>query len=99
MSQSSDSHPSPSGVVPGQPLAKLIRSKATRAFLTKDGQWTAHVQNAARFTDLSLARAAMQQFQLHDVELYYFFGDGSLTRYDFAIPLDEPLTRPAISSG
>jgi len=68
-------------------MRKLIRSKATRRFLTTDGHWTGKVDNAGRFSDESLVRAAMQIFHLHDVELYYLFGEHATSEYDFAISL------------
>jgi hypothetical protein len=68
-------------------MCKLIRSRATRDFLTTDGHWTRKLKNAARFPEQSLAQAAVQQFQLHDVELYYLFWDNGTSQHDFTIPL------------
>ena len=71
----------------GFTMSKLIRSKATKRFLTTDGHWTAEVDNAERFFDQSLVSAAIHKFQLHDVELYYLFGEHGPSEYDFAISL------------
>ena len=68
-------------------MFKLIRSKATRHFLTTDGHWTGKVEKAARFSEESLVRAAVQKFQLHNVELYYLFWEDATSQFDFAIPL------------
>ena len=69
------------------PMRKLIRSKATRCFLTTKGHWTGKVENAARFPEESLVRAAVQKYQLHDVELYYLFWEDGTSQFDFTIPL------------
>ena len=68
-------------------MRKLIRSKATRCFLTTEGHWTGKVENAARFPEESLVRAAVQKYQLHDVELYYLFWEDGTSQFDFTIPL------------
>jgi hypothetical protein len=73
--------------VRGLTMSKLIRSKATRHFLTTDGHWTGKVESAARFPEESLVRAAVQKFHLHDVELYYLFWEDGTSQFDFAIPL------------
>jgi hypothetical protein len=68
-------------------MIKLIRSKATNGFLTSDGNWTPTVENAARFPEESLARAAAKQFQLQDVDLYYLYWEDATSQHDFTIPL------------
>jgi hypothetical protein len=68
-------------------MRKLIHSKCAYGFLTKDGTWTKDVQEAAVFADHSEARAAVEQFQLREVELYFNFSDDGTTEYDFAVPL------------
>jgi len=81
MSQFSEFEKSPA------PVRKLIRSRTTRHFLTTHGHWTAKVENAARFPEESLLRAAVQKFQLHDVELYYLYFEDGPSQFDFTIPL------------
>ena len=81
MSQFSESENSPA------PARKLIRSRATRHFLTANGHWTGKVENAAWFPEESLVRAAVQKFQLHDVELYYLYFEDGTSQFDFTIPL------------
>jgi hypothetical protein len=71
----------------GFTMSKLIRSKATKRFLTTDGHWTGKVDNAEHFSDQSLVSAAVHKFQLRDVELYYLFGKHGTSEYDFTIPL------------
>ena len=56
---------------PDLPLRKLIRSKATKSFLTQDGTWTNDIASAAVFGDRSAAVGARDQFHLEEVELYY----------------------------
>ena len=68
-------------------MCKLIRSKATRDFLTTDGHWTSKVAKAERFPEQFLVDAAVKQFHLHDVELYYLFGEQGTSQYDFTISL------------
>ncbi len=68
-------------------MRKLIRSKATKAFLTKRGQWTNQIQKAAEFPDQAQAHAAVLKFHLLDVESYYSFSKSGLSRYDFAVAL------------
>jgi hypothetical protein len=68
-------------------MHRRIRSKAMKAFLTPAGKWTGQIEKAADFPDVSQADAAVVQFQLQDVELYYMFGDDAASQYDFAVPL------------
>jgi len=69
------------------PMFKLIRSKATRLFLTKHGHWTAQVQDAAHFPDDSMAQTAVHKLHLRKVELYYLFDHLTTSEYDFTISL------------
>jgi hypothetical protein len=69
-------------------MAKLIRCKATKRFLTKRGNWTHKLVDAARFLNLSLAQAAVHKFQLREVELYYLFSEDALSQYDFTLALE-----------
>jgi hypothetical protein len=87
MSQSSDFQFPPSSPARGSTMSKLIRSKATKHFLTTDGHWTGKVDKAARFPEESLVRAAIEKFQLHDVELYYLHWEDGISQHDFTIPL------------
>jgi hypothetical protein len=68
-------------------MSKLIRCRKTLRFLTKNGSWTSKLHDAARFLDHALAHAAVEQFQLCDVELYYLFGEHKTSSYDFTLPL------------
>ena len=86
MSHFSEFEKSPAPVR-GLTMRRLIRSKATRCFLTTKGHWTGKVENAARFPEESLVRAAVQKYKLHDVEVYYLFWEDGTSQFDFAIPL------------
>ncbi len=74
--------------IPGPPLRKLIRSKATQAFLTPRGAWTNDIATAAVFKDHSAAVAAKNQFHLDgEAELYYSFDDQRKSQWDFTMNL------------
>jgi hypothetical protein len=68
-------------------VQKLIRNKATLAFLTKDGGWTHEIRNAWQFTDEEEAARVKKSFKLQSVELYHCFYE-TQTSWDFALPLD-----------
>ena len=68
-------------------MSKLIRCRNTLRFLTVSGSWTGNVDNAGRFPELSLAHAAVEQFRLQNVDLYYLFGEHKTSLYDFTVPL------------
>jgi hypothetical protein len=78
---------SPATPVLGSPMNKLIRSKATRQFLTIDGHWTGKLDHAGHFPDQAVVHDVVDKFHLHDVELYYLFGEHVASQYDFTIPL------------
>ena len=65
-------------------VKKLIRNKATRAFLTEDGAWTDDIEKARQFMGAEGASVATKQFNIQNVELYYSFND---PRWDFTLPL------------
>lgn len=69
----------------GQRMRRLLRSKANRAFLTKDGVWTRDLRQAWEFkeTDEWLSAA----LDLKDVELYYSFDENLPSPLDFTVPL------------
>lgn len=70
-------------------MTKLIRKRATRAFLTNEGRWSLDPVRARRISDPSEATAVMHQLKLEGVELYYSFDDSRVCEeWDFAIPLD-----------
>ncbi len=71
-------------------MRRLIRAKATRAFLTEDGTWTHNLAKAATFDDSALAIAAKSRFRLEDVELYYSFDDHQRSPWDFVLGLRQP---------
>jgi len=63
-----------------------LRSVETEALAEK--RFTSgKVENAARFPEETLVRAAVQKYQLHDVELYYLFWEDGTSQFDFTIPL------------
>ena len=66
-------------------MRKLIRSKTTRAFLTREGNWTNNFQKAWHFPDVSAALALNGQVSASEVELYYSFNPDRASRWDFAL--------------
>ncbi len=72
-----------SGIV----MRRLIRSKATRAYLTMDGAWTQNIADAALFADYAAAAAAKRRFELGEVELYYSFYELRESEWDFGLTL------------
>ena len=71
-----------------RPMRKLIRSKATKEFLTRDGTWTVDYHQAAIFEDQVRAFAVKRDLQLTGVEIYYLFGEKPDAQYDFAVALE-----------
>lgn len=77
--------PSPGADSP--PMRRLIRCKATKTFLTKEGAWTSNIQEALQFGHHTEAWAARKHFGLQDVELYYSFDNAKESQYDFPLAL------------
>ncbi len=74
--------------IPGPPLRKLIRCKATKAFLTQEGGWSTDMAGAVVFEDYSAAVSAKRQFQLDgQEELYYSFDYPRQSQWDFTMNL------------
>lgn len=69
-------------------MKKMIRSRVTHAFLTRDGNWTSDLSKAARIDDVYAATEVVIKLGLSDVELYYSFRDERLSQHwDFSHPL------------
>ncbi len=68
-------------------MRKLIRSKATKAFLTKDGLWTDSVQDAQAFMYAIEAVARKDELGLTNVELYFLNAEHKTSDHDFVLPL------------
>lgn len=68
-------------------MRKLIRSKHTRKFLTREGGWTDSVSSGWDFEAHSELYAAKKQLNLEEVELYYSFDEFHPSEYDFTVPL------------
>ncbi len=66
-------------------MRKLIRCKATQAFLTKQGTWTKDIQEAHHFPDFWAAHAATAQFPRRFIETYYSFDPAQMSQWDFAL--------------
>ncbi len=88
MSQFSSFEPSPPKRAGNTPLRRLIRSKATKEFLTQDGGWTPLVEKAARFTSHEQARNVANQLKLENVELYHLCSQYRTTEFDYTLSLN-----------
>jgi hypothetical protein len=72
-------------------MKKVIRERATGSFLTKSGEWTEEVTKAWPFENVAQALRARHQFNLQNVELYFFISEDQRGHaWDFAVPLDDP---------
>ena len=67
-------------------MKKLIRNKATHAFLTGAGKWTPDCHRAREFRTTRAAMIAASKHGLRDVEIYYLYNRQPLN-YDFTISL------------
>ena len=67
-------------------IRKFVRSRATRAFLTAEGDWTADASTATVFPSTEAAREIVLKHRITDAELYYQFGEKP-SQYDFTLSL------------
>lgn len=94
MSQSSESGQSSAVLsfseppaAPSSTISRLVRSKASKEFLTPGGTWTKDIEQAARFNNQILALEAIHKFQVSQAELYYLMGEQINPEYDFTLSL------------
>lgn len=66
-------------------MRRLVRARASKAFLTNDGTWTPRIAAAAAFGTFSAVFAATRPFHSEEVEIYYSFDDRQRSQWDFAI--------------
>ncbi len=78
-------------------MNKLIRHRATRAFLTKDGGWTHQPRKARALTGIHEAMALRDHLKLSNIELYYCTGDQPDPLSDFSVPIRDHTARPQTS--
>jgi hypothetical protein len=69
-------------------MRKLIRNRATHAFLTEGGGWTEDVTRAMPLTDEEQAVVVKDHLRLENIDLYYRYFEGRETVWDFAVPLN-----------
>ncbi len=74
-------------------MQRLIRRRDTRTFLTKDGNWTSDIHDAARFSDRKKLFEAIQKLRGGDLEIYFSFDELETHRWDFTLPLTEAAPR------
>ena len=68
-------------------MKRVIRNGVTRAFLKRDGEWTADLSCAQNFADLKSVVGACEQHGLADVELVLIMGSEPSSDYDIVLPL------------
>ncbi len=68
-------------------VKRLIRSKTTKRFLTKEGGWGDDFSKARTFDDSSEVQETRARLNLLDVETYYSFDETKPSEFDFALPL------------
>ncbi len=65
-------------------MRKLVRLKATGAFLAPDGTQTTDLAKAGNFASLEAVHAVRANLAWAECEQYYAFGLTACTPYDFA---------------
>ena len=78
-----------------RPLKRIIRNRATRAFLAGDGTWTKDLGRALAFPNMEALVQEAEERALKDVELLLVMGDTLSKDYDIAMPLRAPPPAPA----
>lgn len=72
-------------------MRKLIRNKATKAFLMNGGEWTTDPEFAQQFRDAAAAYEAANHLHLTDAEFYYLIGE-TPSEHDITIPIISSLS-------
>ena len=68
-------------------MRKLIRSRTTGLFLTKESTWTNDVRQAEDYRGQAWPLAIARRLQLEKAEFYYLFGNEVNSRFNFAVRL------------
>jgi hypothetical protein len=69
-------------------MRKLIRHKQTKAFLTRDGEWTNDVRLAHDFHNDEAICVARETYELHHGgQVYFLFGAEPSDDFDFVVSL------------
>lgn len=71
-------------------LKRIIRNRATRAFLAEDGSWTKDLSRAQVFPNMEALVQEAQERALKDVELMLVMGETLSKDYDIIMPLRPP---------
>jgi hypothetical protein len=71
-------------------LKRVIRNRATRAFLAEDGTWTKDLGQAQEFPNMEALVQEAQRRALKDVELMLVMGETLSKDYDIVMPLRPP---------
>lgn len=72
------------------PLKRVIRNRASRAFLAEDGSWTKDLGQAQSFPNMEALVQEAQERALKDVELMLVMGETLSKEYDIVMPLRPP---------
>ena len=71
-------------------LKRIIRNRATRAFLAGDGSWTKDLSRALVFPNMEALVQEAEERALKDVELILVMGETLSKDYDIIMPLRPP---------
>ncbi len=74
--------------MPATVMTKLIRNKASQAFLASDGTWTKDPTRAWHIASSYEAVSARKELKLQNVELYCCCHQEQPSELDFAVPLE-----------
>ncbi len=70
-------------------MKRLIRSRATRQYLGRDGHWTSDVAQAAEFPDTETVISLQIRENLRGIEEVLQMGKQPSQLYDVAVPLPD----------
>lgn len=78
-------------------MSKLVRNKVTRFYLSPEGRWTPHQQQAQSFDSVLLAIDRINQLLLSNCEIVFKSADN---KFDLVLPVDpvKPLYQFSIAT-
>jgi hypothetical protein len=68
-------------------MKRIVRDKATRAYLSADGKWASDHQVAQEFPNMNSVWSVIQKQRLTGVELVLVVGESRSDDYDIVLPL------------
>lgn len=78
-------------------MSKLVRNKVTRFYLSPEGRWTPHPQQAQTFDSVLLAIDRINQLLLSDCEIVFRANE---SKFDLVLPVNpvKPLYQFSIAT-